>query len=206
MSKTPYARTSLTLPPGLLAEADRLAREWGRSRSWVIAKALEALVRTSAVASDRGSAHGANVPEPTYQRAADQLLGFETLEAYRQWRDRTRAVSTPLDPTRLERIRQALEQQGARYHVEHGHPPSDPTTAAPVLLRIGTDIANARGVLRGLHQAGFALAHEIIAEAMVARAAIVVGVDPRVDVLVVADPREAEDRAPPSGGEGVNPT
>jgi len=38
-----YARISITMPQELLAEADRLATEWGRSRSWVIAEAMRRL-------------------------------------------------------------------------------------------------------------------------------------------------------------------
>lgn len=35
-----YARISVTLPAEVLAQADRLARELGRSRSWIIAEAV----------------------------------------------------------------------------------------------------------------------------------------------------------------------
>lgn len=44
MSKTSaFARISLTLPPEVLAEADRLAAELDRSRSWVITEAIRRL-------------------------------------------------------------------------------------------------------------------------------------------------------------------
>lgn len=45
MSKSaPYARIAISLPPEDLEAADRLARQWDRSRSWVIAEAVRRLV------------------------------------------------------------------------------------------------------------------------------------------------------------------
>lgn len=38
--KKPYARIAITLPPEVLASADRLARDLDRSRSWVVAEAI----------------------------------------------------------------------------------------------------------------------------------------------------------------------
>lgn len=40
MSKERFARIAITLPQGVLAAADRLARRLDRSRSWVIAEAV----------------------------------------------------------------------------------------------------------------------------------------------------------------------
>lgn len=49
MSKSsPYARISLTLPPEVLAQADRVAGELERSRSWVIAEAIRRWVQVEA--------------------------------------------------------------------------------------------------------------------------------------------------------------
>jgi hypothetical protein len=46
---SPYARISLTLPPEVLAEADRLAAGLDRSRSWVIAEAIRRLASEGGV-------------------------------------------------------------------------------------------------------------------------------------------------------------
>jgi len=41
MPKRPkLVRTSITIPSDVLAQADRLAREWDRSRSWVLAEGV----------------------------------------------------------------------------------------------------------------------------------------------------------------------
>ena len=42
--RAPYARIAITLPPEDLEAADRLASEWDRSRSWVVAEAVRRLV------------------------------------------------------------------------------------------------------------------------------------------------------------------
>lgn len=43
MPKYTYSRISITLPPEVLATADRLAREQGRPRSWIFAEAIRRL-------------------------------------------------------------------------------------------------------------------------------------------------------------------
>jgi hypothetical protein len=43
-AKRPYARIAITLPPGDLRDADKLAKRLDRSRSWVIAEALRRYV------------------------------------------------------------------------------------------------------------------------------------------------------------------
>ncbi|MBI1722959.1 MAG: ribbon-helix-helix protein, CopG family [Gemmatimonadetes bacterium] len=45
------ARISITVPKGLVAAADRQARELGRSRSWVVAEALRAYLSGAAGAA-----------------------------------------------------------------------------------------------------------------------------------------------------------
>lgn len=51
--KKPYARIAITLPPGVLASADHLARDLDRSRSWVVAEAI----RQYAVGQAAGAGH-----------------------------------------------------------------------------------------------------------------------------------------------------
>ena len=46
-----YARIAITLPPEVLAAADRLARDLDRSRSWVVAEAIRKY--SAGVATDR---------------------------------------------------------------------------------------------------------------------------------------------------------
>lgn len=46
--KTPLDRISMTIPPDLVRQADRLARRWDRSRSWVIAEAVRRLAEADA--------------------------------------------------------------------------------------------------------------------------------------------------------------
>lgn len=52
MSKLPHARISLTLPPEVLAEADRLADALDRSRSWVISEAIRRYAKTRNLGGD----------------------------------------------------------------------------------------------------------------------------------------------------------
>ena len=115
MSKpTPYARISLTLPPEVLAEADRLAAELDRSRSWVIAEAIRLLAgEDGAIPSHPPAPDGSRLaqlpadlarsPEERVvagERLAaatagqghgdrDQLLSFRSYHAYLRWHTRT---------------------------------------------------------------------------------------------------------------------
>jgi hypothetical protein len=47
--RKPFARISITLPPDVLAEADALAAELDRSRSWVFAEAVRRFARLPAL-------------------------------------------------------------------------------------------------------------------------------------------------------------
>ncbi len=115
MSKpTPYARISLTLPPEVLAEADRLAKELDRSRSWVIAEAIRRLAsedgvvpstlpapdgsRLAQLLTDLARSREERVVASERLAAAaagssrgdrDQLLSFRSYQGYLRWDTRT---------------------------------------------------------------------------------------------------------------------
>ncbi len=115
MSKSPaFARISLTLPPQVLAEADRLATELDRSRSWVIAEAIRRLVSEGGATPDNPAApdgsrlaqlradmarspeervvageHMAATRGDQTRGDRDQLLAFRSYQAYLMWDSRT---------------------------------------------------------------------------------------------------------------------
>ncbi|MGH7696256.1 MAG: ribbon-helix-helix domain-containing protein [Gemmatimonadaceae bacterium] len=112
----PYARIAITLPPRDLSAADRLAREHGRSRSWIIAEAIRryAAARESSTGGTTPSRSGlgtqrldqltrdmALTPEARVREADEtlrltrtreparvQLLAFDRLEQYLDWKRR----------------------------------------------------------------------------------------------------------------------
>lgn len=206
MSRKPYARTSLTIPASLLTEADRLAREWGRSRSWVFAAAIEGLVQ-----SQRDDSTPAPDPPPAGpvaggSRPADQILGFPTVESYREWALRIGGAAPPADRATTTRLRRCLDDEGASYLLAPDPLPGHQGIGEPAVLTIGTDLENARRLLRGLHRAGFALAREVIAGAVMGRAVTVVGVHPQVAIMVRTDPDQVSPAAASAPTRGVNST
>jgi hypothetical protein len=68
----PYARIAITLPAGVLAAADRLARRLDRSRSWVIAEAIRRFVDESAGARPPAAVHE---PVAGYRISSGGTLG-----------------------------------------------------------------------------------------------------------------------------------
>jgi hypothetical protein len=75
-SRKPFARIAITLPQETLAAADRRAAELDRSRSWVIAEAIQAFTARPAVADarlDTPAARGLGASR-TAQLAADLRL------------------------------------------------------------------------------------------------------------------------------------
>jgi len=50
MAKRPLTRISMTIPGDVLRQADQLARQWSRSRSWVISEAIRRLAAQPAIA------------------------------------------------------------------------------------------------------------------------------------------------------------
>ena len=74
--RSPYARIAITLPRGVLAAADRLARRLDRSRSWVVAEAVR-----------RFAEEGSQGPSPAMlrdQRLVDQAGSASGLGSLRQ--------------------------------------------------------------------------------------------------------------------------
>jgi hypothetical protein len=105
----PYDRISVTLPPGLLQAADRVAARLDRPRSWVIAEALRrftgaALPGAPAPAPrEPGPEHLDRTPEerlrlaealiaaarrsaPPARRARAQIVAFDTLDDFGAWK------------------------------------------------------------------------------------------------------------------------
>lgn len=111
----PYARIAITLPPGDLAVADRLAKARGRARSWIFAEAIRQYA-TSESANSRATAQPTGLgaqrldqltrdlaltPEQRAREADEtlrltrqheparaQLLAFDRLEQYIDWKRR----------------------------------------------------------------------------------------------------------------------
>ena len=108
MSAKKYARVAITLPPGDLEAADRLAIEQDRSRSWIVAEALRQYVaradqlsslgesrqaqvlrdlRLTAEARIRDAEEGAvQVVDADHGDSFEAPLRFETYEAFAEWR------------------------------------------------------------------------------------------------------------------------
>lgn len=114
MSKsTAFARISLTLPPEVLAAADRLALVSDRSRSWVIAEAIRRLAGERGAIAGPQPATGGVLParlraemvrsaeervlageqraSASATRESDQLLSFRSYQAYLAWTRRSGA-------------------------------------------------------------------------------------------------------------------
>jgi hypothetical protein len=90
-----FARISITLPRDVLAAADRRARALDRSRSWVIAEAIRALVAApSPAAPARDRVREPEAPVYAAQEVADA---------------RRRHLATDLKRTPAERLRRAEE-------------------------------------------------------------------------------------------------
>ena len=102
MTRRPLQRISMTIPGDVLRQADLLARQWSRSRSWVISEAIRQL----------GAKPGASPVEhlvaepaaPAYATMAiaearavrrrptrRQVIGFDSLEDFAQWNKARRA-------------------------------------------------------------------------------------------------------------------
>lgn len=93
----PLLRTSITIPADVLAQADRLAEAWDRSRSWVLAEAVRRMSQASAAAVPAPAV----VQEPIANPYAAQA---EELEAVR-----LRRLDADLRKTPEERLREAEE-------------------------------------------------------------------------------------------------
>ncbi|MHC4236138.1 MAG: ribbon-helix-helix protein, CopG family [Planctomycetota bacterium] len=89
-------RITITLPPDLVAAADRRAEDLDRSRSWVVAEALRAHLL-------RDEAGAASAPAPSVAEPAASYAAAEVAEARRS-RLRSEAALPP-----EERLRRAEE-------------------------------------------------------------------------------------------------
>lgn len=69
MTKRPLTRISMTIPGDVLRQADQLARQWRRSRSWVISEAIRRLAAQPAIAMP-GLSPVAEPAAPTYDAVA----------------------------------------------------------------------------------------------------------------------------------------
>ena len=109
----PFARIAITLPPEVLAAADRLAREMDRSRSWVVAEAVRRYAATSESEADTIAAarlqllrsdmalspaerlrraeeltHLARMVHPRKPRT--QIIAFDSADEFMEWKRSTR--------------------------------------------------------------------------------------------------------------------
>ncbi len=112
----PYARIAITLPPRDLLAADRLAKAHGRSRSWIFAEAIRQYAVASDAANGRTAPQPTGLgaqrldqlvrdlkltPEQRVREAEEtlrltraheparaQLLAFDRLEQYIDWKRR----------------------------------------------------------------------------------------------------------------------
>jgi hypothetical protein len=109
---TPYARIAITLPAADLEAADQLAREWDRSRSWVIAEAVRQLVRAQ---SARASSPGLG-DSRLQQLRRDLSLSPEqrVLAAEQTLRNVPRAQTAPPGPRMFERYEDFLDWKNHR--------------------------------------------------------------------------------------------
>jgi hypothetical protein len=98
--KRRFARIAITLPPEVLALADRLARELDRSRSWVIAEAVR-----------RFGASGVGMPAaPTSWVVREPAVpGFAAEVLARGRRGQLQASLALSPPERLRRAEELLE-------------------------------------------------------------------------------------------------
>lgn len=89
----PFARIAITLPAGDLAAADRLARRYDRSRSWIVAEAIRRYAADDAASAAPPSQQGlgesrraqlirdlALTPEARV-RAAEETIGLTELRS-----------------------------------------------------------------------------------------------------------------------------
>lgn len=111
--KKPYARIAITLPPEVLASADRLARELDRSRSWVVAESIREYSARGGPAQTRVRDAAGRVSEPVtiYDPEAPDALG----------QLRYHQLKADLLLTPLERVLAAEETERMAWLV---HPPA----------------------------------------------------------------------------------
>ena len=186
-----FSRITITVPRDVLRQADARARDLDRSRSWVVAQALRAFLRTPPSAPELPAylpglgesrlaqleADLAETPEARV-RAADETLRVSVLVRERVPRE-----------TRLAEVCSLLNEQGAKYVLVgacalqlwgHGRATKD------IDILIEKTVENGGHVLAALGEVGYGLAKEWLAEEIVKRPFTIIGDDPRVDVLTVA--------------------
>lgn len=108
MSKLPHARISLTLPPEVLAEADRLADELDRSRSWVISEAIRRYAKGRNLSGDPAPIPSLGMPGKTDRLVdegrsplGDQRLAQLRVEMAMTAEERVRSSEEAADGDRL---------------------------------------------------------------------------------------------------------
>lgn len=176
------------MPEQVLAEADRLARELGRSRSWIVAEAIRQLGRSLA---PQAGAHGllprdapvgsGRLPENSGERW-ELLACFERTDDYLAWRGMAGNPAAAGDPAAPARICDRLDHERASY-VEVPLPELPDRRGGELALQVDPAPDNLRRVLRGLASAGYRFASEELAETVAGHAVTVIGTRPTVAIL-----------------------
>ena len=110
--KRPFARIAITLPPEVLALADRMARDLDRSRSWLIAEAVRRL------------AGGERSAPPTSVVGRSQAAGSQP------------AVVSEARPAAYAADQQVAEARARRLNADLALPPSERLRRAEEMLRL----------------------------------------------------------------------
>lgn len=195
MRKVSYARIAITLPPEVLAAADRLARVQDRSRSWIVAESIRRYVASAESDPVRSPGLG---PYRLDQLERD-LSGSpeDRVRAAERTRRLDRVVRRVAEPpnspaeyeTSLAQVCSRLNARQARYVVVGAIAmqlwgTSRATQDLDIL--IDPTVANAKRVLQALVTVGFGFAREQLPEEVARKAVTIIGDSPRVDILTRA--------------------
>jgi hypothetical protein len=189
MPATNYSRISITLPPEVLAAADRLAKRLDRPRSWVVAEAIRRFAAGNPPPAG-ASLESASSDHAPSGKPADRVLAFARYADYHGWKERGEvATATSGEASHAVATLSAhLTTEGVRFlWVEEGAIglTDESNAGAPTVVLIEASTENAAAALRALNCAGYRFADASIAAQLAECAAMVFGVSPRVDVLTL---------------------
>jgi hypothetical protein len=206
MPRAYFSRIAITLPPDVLAAADRLAKAQDRSRSWIIAEAIRRYASLAEAESPKSEGLGpyrldqlqrdlAATPEERV-RAAERT---RHLDRYVRRVAERQPVSPGEYETPVAQVSSRLNAQQARYVVVGAVAmqlwgTSRATQDLDILIE--PTVENARRVLGALSTMGFGFAAEFLPEEVVARPVTIIGDSPRVDILTRAWNLKWSDAAP----------
>ncbi len=196
MPKAPYSRIAITLPPEVLAAADRLARAHDRSRSWIVAEAI----RRYAAAAEPDPVRAPGLGPYRLDQLTRDLAGspedrVRAAERTRQLDRHVRRVAEhpPASPgeyeTPLAQVCSRLNAHQVRYVVVGAIAmqlwgTSRATQDLDILIE--PTVENAQRVLQALATVGFGFAREHQPAEVAQKAVTIIGDSPRVDILTRA--------------------